>query len=197
MKPSVPLYLIRHGQTDWNREQRFQGRTDIPLNALGKRQARQNGVNLGKLKSDWTDWDFVSSPLGRTRETIELLRAAMGLDADDYELNDALIEVTFGDWERHTATELKAKFPDEFEQREHDKWNFTPPNGESYDLAAKRVRFALGSFDKPTVVVTHGGVIRAARYFIEELDGNLAASTPIPQDQIYHFNGEKGSWLPS
>jgi broad specificity phosphatase PhoE len=79
------LYVIRHGQTDYNREERLQGARDIPLNDMGRSQARSNGQTLAatplELPLDAFDW--VSSPLSRTRETMELVRTAAGLDAGD------------------------------------------------------------------------------------------------------------------
>ena len=77
----MSLYLVRHGQTDWNAEARFQGQMDIDLNDLGREQARQNGIKLGRLLgSEISRFDFVASPMSRTRETMEVARAAVGLD---------------------------------------------------------------------------------------------------------------------
>ena len=65
------IYVIRHGQTDWNAERRLQGQKDIPINAIGREQARQNGIALAAvLKGEDTEFYFVASPLGRTRETM-------------------------------------------------------------------------------------------------------------------------------
>lgn len=195
MKPQVPLFIVRHGETDWNRERRFQGRVDIALNELGERQAASNGRFLAGLERDWSHWGFLSSPLGRTRKTMELMRKAMGLDPLAYGIDDALIEVTFGDWERRTLEDLADSEPDLIAERSADKWNFTPPGGESYAQAATRVRFVLGGIVRPSVLVTHGGVIRAARHLIEGLDPQEAADSDIPQDRVYHFDGVSGGWL--
>ncbi len=108
MVPDVPIYLIRHGQTDWNAEGRFQGQHDIPLNETGRRQASRNGVLLQSLIGDRVDdFTFVCSPMTRTRQTMELVRGAMGRDPSAYATNDALVELSFGDWEGHTLAELK------------------------------------------------------------------------------------------
>ena len=99
----LPLvYFVRHGQTDWNAEHRLQGQADIALNALGRAQATRNGRKLAELIADPADFDFVASPLGRTRETMELVRAAMGLEPHGYRTDPRLIEVHFGDWQGHT-----------------------------------------------------------------------------------------------
>src|SRR5690606_32233692 len=74
------IYLVRHGQTDWNAEYRLQGQADTDLNETGRAQAGRNGRRLAGLVADPAGFDFVSSPMRRTRETMERLRAAMGLD---------------------------------------------------------------------------------------------------------------------
>ena len=102
-------YMIRHGQTAWNAEGRLQGQKDIPLNDTGRAQAAGNGRALKAILRDTvSDFDFVASPLGRTRETMELLRGAMGLDPSAYRTDPRLVEVSFGDWEGHTLPELTA-----------------------------------------------------------------------------------------
>ena len=80
MRPGLKLYFVRHGETDWNAERRYQGQTDIPLNARGRDQSRRNGDALRAFLPAITQADFVASPLVRTRETMELLRTSLGLD---------------------------------------------------------------------------------------------------------------------
>jgi probable phosphoglycerate mutase len=100
MSPLV--YFVRHGQTDWNAENRLQGQADIELNALGREQATQNGRKLAGLIPDPQAFDFVASPMKRTRATMELVRAAMGLDPYAYRTDPRLVEVNFGDWQGFT-----------------------------------------------------------------------------------------------
>ncbi len=118
------LIFIRHGQTDWNAESRMQGQKDIPLNANGESQATNNGALLkGYLEKEGIDpdtLDFVSSPLGRTRATMERVRAEMGLVPDTYRLEDQLKEITFGKWEGFTLEELAVNYPFLVEQRRAD-----------------------------------------------------------------------------
>ncbi len=81
--------MIRHGQTDWNAEGRLQGQKDIGLNDKGRAQARHNGATLRMLVGDRVDqFDFVASPLSRTRETMQLARREMGLDPLAYRTDD-------------------------------------------------------------------------------------------------------------
>ncbi|RYE68854.1 MAG: histidine phosphatase family protein, partial [Rhizobiaceae bacterium] len=117
------LYVIRHGQTDWNAEGRLQGQKDIPLNDTGRLQATGNGEALKELLGDdVADFDFVASPLSRTRETMERLRTAMGLDPLAYRTDDRLVEVSFGDWEGQTLAEVKKLEPELLKERKRQKW---------------------------------------------------------------------------
>ncbi|MDM9626648.1 histidine phosphatase family protein [Rhizobium sp. S152] len=181
------IYVVRHGQTDWNAERRLQGQKDIPLNAIGREQARQNGVDLAEiLKVEGIAFDFVASPLGRTRATMEILRGAMGLAPEDYRTDERLVEVSFGDWEGFTIKELKATARDRITERNLNKWDFIPPGpaAESYEIMSWRVASWLNSVDRPTVCVTHGGVIRSMFRTIAGLPKDEAAEGEIPQDRI-------------
>lgn len=181
------IYVVRHGQTDWNAERRLQGQKDIPLNAIGREQARQNGIDLAKiLKVEGIPFDFVASPLGRTRATMEILRGAMGLQPEDYRTDERLVEVSFGDWEGFTVKELKATARDRITERNLNKWDFIPPGptAESYEIMSWRVASWLNSVDRPTVCVTHGGVIRSMFRTIAGVPKDEAAEGEIPQDRI-------------
>lgn len=181
------LYVIRHGQTDWNAEGRFQGQTDIPLNNTGRTQAAQNGELLASVLGDSVNhYDFVASPLGRTRETMELLRGRMQLVPHDYQTDERLKEICFGDWEGNTTAELKKLFPDRVKERSRAKWDFLAPgdHAESYEILSWRTGAWLASLKRPTVAVTHGGVIRSFFRLIGNTDGNEACGMNIPQDRV-------------
>ena len=143
MPPPI-LYFARHGETDWNRERRLQGQHDIPLNALGRVQAARCGELMRELlERDGrraADYDYISSPLGRARETMELMRAGMGLDPAAYRTDARLMEMSFGRWEGFTFAELQAREAPALAERERDKWGFVLPGGESYAQLQVRVR---------------------------------------------------------
>ncbi|MCD2179669.1 histidine phosphatase family protein [Rhizobium sp. C1] len=198
MAPDVPIYLIRHGQTDWNAEGRFQGQHDIPLNETGRGQASRNGVLLQSLIGDRVDdFTFVCSPMTRTRQTMELVRGAMGRDPSAYATNDALVELSFGDWEGHTLAELKTLFPEAMHRREADKWNFVPPGerAESYEILSWRVSGWLQSVTRPTVCVTHGGVMRSIIKLCAASDAIAASETDIRQDCILKLENGVLRWI--
>ena len=196
---SLPLiYLTRHGQTDWNAEERFQGQRDIPLNDTGRGQARANGEALRGLIGAGEGFDFVSSPLGRTRETMEIMRGAMGLAPSAYRTDDRLKELTFGDWEGLTMPEIEAATTrDVFDARERDKWNFRPPGerAESYADLAARIRPWLEGVRGPTVAVIHGGVVRTLFRIVGGMSENEAAHAPDPQDRVLRIEGDAIGWL--
>jgi broad specificity phosphatase PhoE len=194
----VTIYMIRHGQTDWNAQIRMQGQKDIPLNDTGRRQASGNGqALLAILGSDAEKFDFVASPLHRTRETMELIREAMGLARSGYRMDDRLKEVSFGDWEGYTMAELEREMPERVAERELSKWDFIPPgpDAESYEILSWRVGAWLSSVSGPTVCVSHGGVIRTLFKLCGAMDAEEAALGAIPQDRILKIENGTIGWL--
>lgn len=192
--------MIRHGQTDWNAEGRLQGQKDIPLNDTGRAQARGNGAAMAALLCDTVaDYDFVASPLTRTRQTMELLRGAMGLDPAGYSTDPRLVEISFGDWEGFTLSDIAAAAPERLAERGHAKWNFIPPgaDAESYEILSWRIGSWLKSLTRPTVCVSHGGVIRSVFRLIGGLAPEEAATCDIPQDRILRIDmaAPSAAWL--
>ena len=187
------LYYVRHGETDWNVEQRLQGHRDIGLNARGRRQAAHCGEVLRDLfareERRAQDCAYVSSPLTRARETMELMRATLDLDPRGYHLDDRLIEISFGAWEGLTLSDIEARAPDAIRRRECDKWGFTPPGGESYSALSKRVGAWYASVARDTVVAAHGGVARALIAHFQILPHEEATHVDIAHGVVYVFAG--------
>jgi probable phosphoglycerate mutase len=195
MSPLV--YIVRHGQTDWNAENRLQGQADTDLNALGRKQATENGRRLAKLIPDPWDFDFVASPMKRTRETMERVRKAMGLDPHAYRTDPRLVEVNFGDWQGFTYAELEARHPGISDQRSLDKWDYLPsgPGAESYQMLFERINPWFEQLDRDTVCVTHGGVIRTLFRLVENTPRDEAASLETPQDRVLRLQDGRLEWL--
>ena len=104
--------------------------------------------------------DFVASPLGRARETMERVRTALGLPAEGYRVDARLAEIAFGQWEGLTFDELQQRWPDAVAARDLDKWGYTPPEAESYATMSQRVHEWYGEVTRDTVTVAHGGTLR-------------------------------------
>jgi probable phosphoglycerate mutase len=148
---ATTILLARHGETDWNRDRRVQGHSDIPLNDAGRRQARA----LARLLADEPLDAVYASDLSRARETAEIATVGRGLPVR--ELVD-LRERHFGTWEGLTDTVIRERYP----ESRTGPWG----DGETFEAMAARVtaalldiavRHRLGS----VLVMTHGGPIRA------------------------------------
>ena len=168
------LVLLRHGETDWNRQDRYQGRTDVHLNDEGRRQARSAAAGpVGQLLEDAEAVVAVSSPLARARETAQIvLEASVG--AVELDLDPHLAELHGGDWEGLELAEIATRWPDA-----HAAWRASPSldagptGGETMRAGGERLLHALElrvaglreedhGFGATMLAVAHGGVLRAA-----------------------------------
>jgi probable phosphoglycerate mutase len=150
--------FIRHGETDWNRQQRFQGQTDVPLNPAGLAQAAHLARRLGPERADL----LVSSDLERARQTAAPLAAAWSLQPT---LEPGLREQHFGVLEGLDVPTIKAQHPDLWARWLEHRADFALPGGESLRqfhtrvLEAVRALAAAAGPGRTLAVVTHGGVL--------------------------------------
>ena len=194
MAPPV-IYYIRHGETDWNVEGRLQGRRDIALNKRGRTQ----GTHCGEILRDLfardgraaAACDYVSSPLSRATETMQLARSALGLDTRGYRTDPALTEISFGDWEGFTIAQLRERDPQRVAQREQDKWHFLAPGGESYEAVSQRMHAWYRSLTRDVVVTAHGGTARGLFAALGIAKPAAAPLIDIAQGVVYVIEGEK------
>ncbi len=191
------FYLIRHGQTEWNREGRYQGQRDIPLNRTGRKQAEANGRLLRRVFDDKEycaeNWHWRASPMIRVRQTLHYVRAAFGLADEGVVFDERLKEISFGSYEGQLASTLTDD-PDgmcNVGSRDADFWFFRPKGGESYEDLANRVRPALIELPGPSVIVAHGGIARICRYLVEGMSRKETINWPIRQDAIMLFSKGK------
>ena len=191
------LYYVRHGETDFNRQGRLQGRRDTVLNAHGRQQAAECGVLLRDLFARDhrrpQDFKYVASPLKRARETMEIVRATLGLQPHDYEVDARLIEIAYGEWEGLTLQEIETQNASVLSARERDKWDFAPPGGESYRELADRIGKWYGSLTADSVVAAHGGGVRALMAILNIDSEEQATRAQIEQGVIYVFADGKMS----
>jgi broad specificity phosphatase PhoE len=185
------FYFVRHGETDWNAERRLQGQLDIPLNDVGRLQSAQSGSTLGGLiaagRKVPAHFAFISSPLSRARETMEILRDVLGLARGGYTVAPRLAELSFGRWEGLTYPEVRALDGLALMLRERDKWNFAAPQGESYAHLLIRVREWHASVEGDVIVAAHGGVARVLMVLFGVRTPEDAPLGDVEQGVVYEF----------
>jgi probable phosphoglycerate mutase len=189
------LYLIRHGETDWNAKRLLQGRRDIPLNAVGHGQAAVSGTCLKWLLPDASNTDFIASPLGRTRQTMEIIRQRLGLDVADYRTDERLVEINFGEWEGLNWQQIAELQPERFAARQADPLNFIPTDGENYPHVFERVGSLLASLQRDTVLVAHAGVLRSCLTLLTDVRDHEVPLLEIPQDQVLMVRDGRFAWM--
>jgi glucosyl-3-phosphoglycerate phosphatase len=150
------LILMRHGETDWNRNQRLQGHRDIALNAAGQHQALDAAPSIVALRPDV----MLSSDLKRARETASAVSALTGIEATT---DVRLRETSMGLWEGLTRDEVVATWPGEWERWRTTSAHASPPEGESRWQVAQRANEVVDELDAGTaaraLIVSHGGLI--------------------------------------
>lgn len=193
--PVPTIYFLRHGETEWNALGRLQGTKDVPLNARGRAQAVQAASILADLfrreGRDRAALPYVSSPLGRARQTMELAREKLELPASDYSLDDRLREIGYGVWEGLTLAESEASDPDVYARRLADKWTVAPAGGETYAAVQLRMLDWYESLLVDTVAVAHGGTCRALMVALGIETPVSAAELFIEQGAVYVFRDSR------
>jgi broad specificity phosphatase PhoE len=152
------VYLARHGQTAYNREGRFQGQQQVPLDDTGRAQAADLAARAAAhdFRALWC------SPLLRARETADIVAQRIGLEPRE---DDRLMETDAGDWTDRSFADVQAQAPAEFAAFVAAEPSFAFPGGESFAAQEQRVAAALEDVERgelPALVVCHGMVIRAA-----------------------------------
>ncbi|MEK7687586.1 MAG: histidine phosphatase family protein [Pseudomonadota bacterium] len=187
----VPLYMLRHGETAWNTERRMQGTRNSDLTERGRSQAIAMGRALKiELAREPGPTIFLRSPLGRTRETSEIVGRELGLDPAQWRDDPRLAELSYGEWEGFTWAEIEATRPNALAQWRADPHGFMPPCGESHfglrrrstavlaDVVASRTR---------TVVVSHGVSGAVVRGLNLGLDARAMFVLEKPQDAFFRL----------
>jgi len=154
----VRLILVRHGETEWNAEGRYQGWTDVPLNETGKRQA----VALGRRLAREDIHAIYASDLRRAWETAMIIAAPHGLPVRS---ERRLREIDFGIWEGLTYSEIKQRHPQILTAWEADPLSVVLPGGESLGQVSTRIQATLKDIaqahqDQTVLLVAHGGSLQ-------------------------------------
>lgn len=157
MDINLKLYLVRHGETDWNIESRIQGKTDIELNEKGRQQAEELA---DVLKKEYGIRRIYTSRQKRAAETAEIIGQHLGIEP---EVREGLEELNFGKWEGHTWKQVREMYPKEYFIWHGNRRYEVPPEGESYQHLLDRLLPMLDdimSNDRQDVLnITHSAVI--------------------------------------
>jgi len=178
-KKVTRLCLVRHGQTDWNLEGRYQGQSDVPLNDNGLEQA---GTLIEKLRGKNFSAVYTSD-LTRARQTAEPIAKALGIPL---RVEPRLREINQGEWEGQLVDNLKARYSELWSQRAVDPASVRPPGGETVGEVASRVYAALDDIARqfPTgsvLIVSHGLSIATAICHVQNIPVGQAY-TVIPEN---------------
>ena len=191
---SATIYLIRHGETTWNRIGRLQGQADSPLTFKGTQQAAAVGEALRAELGD-TPFRFWSSPLRRTCQTAAIICDVIGHDYEAISFDDRLKGITLGDRDGYAGwRELARDFPEEAEIRRKDPWNFRYPNGESSQMVQDRVRPLLAEWKAEGgvhVVVSHGVAIKILRGLQLNLTEAETFALDRPQEAFHRLVADR------
>ncbi len=184
------IYLVRHGETTWNRVGRQQGHNDSPLTELGIEQARAAGRKLQRLIPDIHNVCIETSPLGRARQTAIILSEVLGLDPNEILVAPLLIEHHLGNWQGLTHSEIDARDPGALQAREERKWDYVVPGGESYALVADRAKQWLASKRHApiTIAVTHAINSRTLHGAYGGFTPSETVARSHRQDRIYRLH---------
>jgi len=185
------IYLLRHGETEWNVQQRLQGRQESALTPLGRAQA----AAMAELLADLTaiepprELRLVSSPLGRARQTAEAVAARLDLPL---ELDERLAEIAFGDWEGRLHHEVA---PTDAEALATREWLVSAPGGETYDeIWARAASFLADQPAEPerqVIAVSHGVTGRVIRGCYGGLSRRETLTQSVPHGAVFRLmNGQ-------
>lgn len=177
------IYLVRHGETEWNAAGRFQGSLDSALTRRGMAQAEAMGRRLADVAAGADS--FVASPLGRTRQTATIIQDCGSFRATEFDAR--LAEVSTGSWDGLTHEDIDAEWPGALDGSTAFDWFFRAPDGESYEAAFSRVEDWLGDVQGTVIAVSHGLIGRIVRAVYLGLAREEALCLPVPQDVIWHL----------
>jgi broad specificity phosphatase PhoE len=188
----MPLYFVRHGQTDWNKGGRFQSVTDVPLNETGLAQAQAIRAEL--LARSVVFGEARCSPLGRARDTAAIILEGCGVELV---VEPRFMEVDFGEWEGWHVDDLAREFGERYTSWRDSHYTLAPPGGQSVLSEAPRVRPALlemlpAAVRGDALIVAHQAVMIAMKIALSgRTDIPAAAEFRQNNDEVDVWDAEK------
>ncbi|RNF35765.1 histidine phosphatase family protein [Paracoccus methylarcula] len=168
------LYLMRHGQTEWNLAGRMQGRSDSPLTELGMAQAARQSELIGDVTAE-----RISSPQGRALRTADVVFAGK-----EFRVDSRLCEIDVGEFTGHRVEELRPAHPECFAGSPLD-WYDRSPGGENFTQLSVRCQSFLDDLTGPALIVTHGITLRMLRILALGLPRSRLADLPVEQGAVH------------
>ena len=183
----MTIYQLRHGETQWNREGRLQGRCDSPLTVKGIEQAFAYAAVLRNEELSLTDLQLQTSPLNRARQTAAIISEILGLSPEQCIESSLLVEHDFGHWEGLTRKDIEASYPGAQRDRHKNHWSYVVPGGESYARIYNRAVqwLQLTRTASITIVVTHAKMSRVLRGAYLGLEPREILRFKHPHNVIY------------
>jgi len=188
---AAPLYMLRHGETAWNTERRMQGHKNSDLTELGRTQALAMGRTLkAELAHEPGPTIFLRSPLGRTRETSEIVGRELGIPSSEWREDIRLAELSYGSWEGSSWAEIEVTHPTALADWRADPHGYCPPGGETHLDLRRRCATMLteiAAANTRTVVVSHGVSGAVVRGLNLGLDARAMFVLEKPQDAFFRL----------
>ena len=180
------IYLVRHGETEFNRERRLQGHVDSALTDRGRRQAEAMAARLRDVIEDVSGWRIVASPLGRARRTAEILAERLGLS--EIALEPRLMEVSWGEWDGRLRADMAKACP----AFGASNWAFDAASGETYATVCERLGEWLSALppeaERRIIAVSHGMAGRLLRGLYARLPLDVIKTHDAPQDAFFRLS---------
>ena len=194
MIPNLPpIYFIRHGETDWNKQHLVQGSADIALNATGVEQSTAVAKALQSMEPELRQYDFYVSPQVRAQQTMKIICAEQPRDFATVQTDARLRELEFGIWEGKDIEAMHEARDYAHGQEGHYIWK--PEGGESYQEGVARVDNFLRSITGPSLIVSHGAVARCMIGYICNIPRIDITHLPTPQGCYCVLENGKHQWF--
>ena len=194
MIPNLPpIYFIRHGETDWNKQKLVQGSADIALNATGVGQATAVALALVSKAPELQTYDFYVSPQIRAQQTMKIICTNQPRDFATVQTDVRLRELEFGIWEGKDIEAMHEARDYAHGQVGHYNWK--PEGGESYAEGVARVDDFLRELKGPSLIVSHGAVARCMIGYICNIPRIDITHLPTPQGCYCILENGKHQWF--
>lgn len=193
IKKYPTIYLIRHGETEWNLEGRYQGQKNSPLTQKGREQARLNALKLKKEIKNFDEVKIFSSPLGRAKDSAFIICDELNIERERIIVDERIKEFDYGIFEGELKSFCQTAYAQEFNAREADKWSYKIEGGDSYEIVTKRLKLWLDEVkDEPVIImIAHEMINRALRGLYLNLEHNKTLKLRQPNDLLLLLQGDE------